>query len=116
MRVTRSASGAGFKPSFSKRARMNWSIGVRTQSRFLTSGRDGRTGALKAQWVWSESAAGSAEGARRKQKIKIKLIRSNRMAHSTTAMKVEASCGIAKRLLDRGHDGAIQNTAGSAGV
>src|SRR5215471_10907180 len=47
--VTRSASGEGVSPSFSRRARMNLSIGVLTHPVFLTSGGAGRSGFTNAQ-------------------------------------------------------------------
>ena len=45
----RSASGAGRSPSFSSRARMNASIGFRTQLAFFTRGSGGRFGFAYAQ-------------------------------------------------------------------
>src|SRR5262245_24579658 len=47
--VTRSASGCGVRPSFSRRARMNLSIGVLIQLLLLTSGGAGRSGLTNAQ-------------------------------------------------------------------
>ena len=49
--VILSASGEGFRPSASSRARTKLSIGFLTQAAFFTAGRSGRFGAEKAQCV-----------------------------------------------------------------
>ena len=49
MSVARSASGEGFRPSRSRRASTNASIGLRTHFASVTAGGAGRTGGMKAQ-------------------------------------------------------------------
>src|SRR5689334_2799421 len=48
-RVARSAPGEGLRTSFSRRARMNRSIGVLGQAAFFTAGSGGRFGGINDQ-------------------------------------------------------------------
>ena len=50
IRARGSASGAGESFLDSRPARMKASMGLRTQSLFLTGGRAGREGVMKLQW------------------------------------------------------------------
>ena len=57
MRVILSASGEGFRPSFSSLARMKRSIGLRAQLPSFTDGSAGRLGGRNAQCVAFSVAA-----------------------------------------------------------